>query len=198
MFHLFRASIVVAACVVFATGCGITVLGSDDGPKEASFVADGNRLIMTGVITDDTLGELDDAIDDHPDANTIVMRDVVGATDPEINIALGRDVRRRGLSTYVPTAGRVAPGATDVLIGGVHRIAERGASVGVHSWGDEDDPATDLPISDEAHAPFLAFYREMGVPEEFYWFSLRAAKPDAIHWMSEVDLFRFRVVKELR
>jgi hypothetical protein len=191
--------LVVVVCTAFAGGCGITVFGSsDDGPKTASFAAEGTRLIMTGVIDDDTIDKLDDAVDDHPDATTIVMRNVAGSENPDVNLALARDLRRRGLSTYVAAGDRVGPGATDVLIGGLHRIAERGASVGVKSWGDKDKAAADLPLSDEAHNRHLEFYREMGIHEEFYWFSLRAARPDGVEWMSEVDMFRFRVVKEMR
>lgn len=199
MTRVIRTLAVVLCCAIVG-GCGITVFGSgdDDGPQPADFAVAGDRLIMTGVIDDDTLEKLEDVIDDHEDVTTIVMRNVAGAEDDDINLALARDVRRRGLATYVPADGRVGPGATDVLIGGQHRIAERGASIGVRSWGDEDEAGADLPLNDEAHAKYLAFYREMGIPEEFYWFALRAARPPGTHWMSEVDMFRFRVVKELR
>ncbi len=44
----------------------------------------------------------------------------------------------------------------------------------------------------------LNYSRHMGSSEDFYWFSLRAAGPDTIHWMGEGDLVRFRVVQQYR
>jgi len=41
---------------------------------------------------------------------------------------------------------------------------------------------------------FLDFYREMEIPEEFYWFTLEAAPPQRIHWMSDEEIMHFGLV----
>ena len=40
---------------------------------------------------------------------------------------------------------------------------------------------------------FLDFYADMGTPEDFYWYTLEAAPPDDIHWMTPEELIRFRM-----
>ena len=41
---------------------------------------------------------------------------------------------------------------------------------------------------------FLEYYREMDVPEDFYWFTLDAAPPERIHWMSDDEILVFGLV----
>lgn len=38
----------------------------------------------------------------------------------------------------------------------------------------------------------------MGIPEAFYWFTLEAAAPDSIHWMTEAEMARYRVFTVIR
>ena len=32
---------------------------------------------------------------------------------------------------------------------------------------------------------YLEYGRQMGLPEDFYWFTIDAASPQDIHWMTE-------------
>ena len=41
---------------------------------------------------------------------------------------------------------------------------------------------------DPEHQLYLDFYEEMGTPAAFYWYTLRAAPPDDIHWMTEAEI----------
>lgn len=182
-------------------GCGVTVIGGGDDEDfdSAEFEVSGSVLVMTGGIDDDTADELDEALDENPAVNTLLMKDVPGSLDDEATLVVSRKVRARALTTYVPSDGRVAGEAIKVYLAGVRRIAQRGARFGVKSWKNDDDQAgIQLAVNDQAHGPRLAFYRELGIPEEFYWFTLRAAPPEGMYWMTESELTRFQVVTEFQ
>lgn len=100
-------------------------------------------------------------------------------------------------------AAMTASGGTDLLLSGARRIVECDVQVGVHSWasgrwifglvnGDE------LPRDDPAHRSYLDYYRDIGIPEAFYWFTLEAAPPDSIHWMNEDEMERYRIHTHFR
>jgi hypothetical protein len=59
-----------------------------------------------------------------------------------------------------------------------------GGCLGVHSTEIDTEfgpvAAADLPRDDPENAPILSYYRAMGIPEDFYWFTLQAATPMAI------------------
>jgi len=48
-----------------------------------------------------------------------------------------------------------------------------------------------LPREHPLHRDFIQYYRDIGLPEDFYWFALNTAPPDAIHWMTPDELDRF-------
>ena len=124
---------------------------------------------------------------------TLVFTIVPGSADDDTNLALGRKLRGAGIATYLPARGTVASGGTDLFLSGVRRIVERGARVGVHSWSTDNSSvpsAVSLPRDHPEHEKHLNYYRDMGIPEDFYWFTLRAAPPDGMHWMTEEEMAR--------
>jgi hypothetical protein len=151
---------------------------------------------MTGVIDHTTPDRVLELVTAHPEVSTIVMVDVPGSDDDPANLRAARMVRAHGLSTEVRSDGIVASGGVDFFIAGVERSAQGCARLGVHDWEDEDvDGVTvrgdDLPPNHEMHTMFLEYYRDMGVPEAFYWFTLEAAPPERIHWMTEAEMEHF-------
>lgn len=36
----------------------------------------------------------------------------------------------------------------------------------------------------------------MGIPSDFYWFTLEAAPAESIHWMTEEELFQYHITTE--
>ncbi len=153
----------------------------------------GDFLFLKGVINSDTYADVIDMLAAHPNIQSLVLTDVPGSADDEANLALGRVVRKAGLITYLPAEGLVASGGTDLFLSGAKRVMGRGARVGVHSWGDDDITGNDLPRDDPEHERYLSYYREIGIPEQFYWFTLEAAPADDIHWMTEAELAKHAV-----
>ena len=159
----------------------------------------GDLLFVRGVVDSDSRGQMYDVLKDFPDIQTVVLTAIPGSADDETNLALGRMLRQAGITTYLPARGMVASGGVDLFLSGGRRFVERGASVGVHSWADSDGTdGDDLPREDPLHGLYLEYYREMRIPEDFYWFSLQAAPPEGIHWMTEAEMERYAIYTDLR
>ncbi|MDG2149361.1 MAG: hypothetical protein P8N09_07545 [Planctomycetota bacterium] len=163
----------------------------DEEFRGATFEVQGERAIMTGVIGPTTPGRVLELVLEHPEVEQIVLQDMPGSMDDESNLRAASLMRRLGLSTHVPADGMVASGGTDLFLAGVRRSAEPGARFGVHSWADVGFEGADVPRDDPQHDLYLDYYREMGIPEAFYWYTLEAASADDIHWMTEDELEQY-------
>ncbi|MBT2129846.1 alpha/beta hydrolase [Aliiroseovarius lamellibrachiae] len=162
------------------------------------FVTQGTQLIATGEIDSRSPQAFTKALQMAPDTKMLVLQYVPGSLDDEANLKLARAVRDSGLATFVPKDGLVASGGTDLFLAGVTRTAVAGACLGVHSWsGGPDFPlATDLPHDDEEHEKYLIYYNAMGIPEAFYWFTLKAAPAEGMHWMSAAEINTYQMTTE--
>ena len=169
-----------------------------DEEHEAEFEVEGDVAVMRGVIGPSTPRVVHSLLREHPDLETIVMADVPGSMDDHANLRAARMVRERGLATHVPAGGEVASGGTDFFLAGVRRTAAEGARFGVHSWGGPGVDGAEVPRDDPEHAKYLEYYREMGIPEAFYWYTLEAAPADDIHWMTGEELELYEVLTEPR
>lgn len=172
------------------------------GPSllSAHFHAHGTDLVMVGLIDGRTPERLERALREHPRTRRLVLAKVDGSIDHEAVFAAGRLVRARGLATHVPEDGWIASGGVDLFLAGRARSAAQGAEIGVHSWVFEllDLPleGRDLPRDHPEHREQIEYLRELGIPEDFYWFTLEAASADELHWMSPEELARFGLLTE--
>lgn len=130
----------------------------------------------------------------NPKVKTLVLMDVPGSFDDDANLRLVAMVRARGLNTHLTKNSIVESGGTDLFLGGVRRTIEPGARVGVHSWADDQGAGVDAPRNDPVHQLYLNLYRRLGIPSAFYWFTLEAAGPDDIHYMSLAEMRRFKML----
>lgn len=165
----------------------------------ATMRVDGRRLIMRGVYVDNTSQELLRLLDANPEVRTLVLAHVGGSdVSNEGNLTGGREVRRRGLATCVPTGGLVASGGTDFLLAGAERAVFPNARAGVHAWAGDDGngnavQANQFPRDSMEHAGFLSYYRDIGISADFYWFTLDAAPPDGMYYMTRAEMMQFNV-----
>lgn len=153
----------------------------------------GDLLFVKGVVNGGSERETVALLNGAPGVRTAVLTIVPGSADDETNVALGRRLRGAGMTTYLPARGLVASGGTDLFLSGARRIVERGARVGVHSWASSFGNGDEIPRDDPVHRLYLDYYRDMGIPEAFYWFTLEAAPPEGMHWMSEAEMARYRI-----
>ena len=114
--------------------------------------------------------------------------------DDEANLQAARLVNKAGLGTCVPENGEIYSGAVDFYLAGVVRRLADSAVVGVHSWatGDNIEGAA-LPMDDPQHQPYLDFYAEVGVPADFYWFTLQAAPAAGMYNMTAEDKVTYKM-----
>ena len=159
--------------------------------RGAVFEVEGDHAVMHGTIGPSTPGRVLELILEHPDVDTIVLVDVPGSMDDDANLRAARCVRRHGFTTVLPERAEVASGGTDFFLAGRERIIESPVRLGVHSWAGFDEEGADLPRDHPEHRKYIDYYREMGIAEEFYWFTLEAAPADDIHWMTDEELRRF-------
>ncbi|WP_120500338.1 alpha/beta hydrolase [Roseovarius sp. EL26] len=174
------------------------VLGACASYMPAVFKPVGNALVIEGVIDADTLANLQQTLRENPEVNRLILQNVPGSADDESSLtSLGQFIRKSDLATFVPANGVVASGGTDMVAMGKVRIIAPGACVGVHTWAEGGllgaDTGADLPRNDPRHQMYLSFYQEMGIPEEFYWFTLNAAGADDVHWMTKEEINRYRL-----
>jgi hypothetical protein len=169
--------------------------------EAATFEVEDDTAFMYGVIDHTTPALVQALFDEHPGVTRIVMVDVPGSDDDPANLAASRLVREHGMVTVVPSNGVIASGGVDFFAAGEHRIVEMCGKLGVHSWVEDGPdggimPGNEVPRDHELHSMFLDFYREMGIPEDFYWFTLEAAPPRRIHWMSDEEILLYGLVTE--
>ena len=186
---MLKNTIILSCVALLLSACALLL---DYEP--VSFGVSGDAAIMTGVI-DSNIGEkLQTLFDEHPEIKTIILQNVEGSVDDEANLEAARRVRERGLNTRIPGDGMVASGGTDFFLAGVKRTAEPGAMIGVHSWSGLIVEGSKVPKNDPEHQKYLLYYKAMGIPAEFYWYTLRAAPSGGMHWMSVEEQRRYRVV----
>ena len=170
--------------------------GEDYDPLH--FSSDGQKLIATGAIDSSSPSAFTEALRQSPNAQVLVLQNIPGSVDDDANLEMARAIRISGLDTFVPRDGMVASGGTDLFLAGVKRTAEAGACFGVHSWssGPDTPKATDLPSNHEEHQKYLSYYDTMGIPKTFYWYTLKAAPAEGIHWMSAQEINTYHMTTE--
>jgi len=170
-----------------------------DGAETATFYfkedqTSRDTVYMRGDIYKGTLEDIQTLFIDYPNLTTLVMEDVPGSIDDEANLLASREIRKHKINTYVPMGGMIASGGTDMFLAGVKRGVHPTASLGVHSWWMGQKKAIEYPKDDEVHKIYLDYYKEMNIPEEFYWFTLEIAPADEMHWMTAEELIKYQVI----
>jgi hypothetical protein len=177
----------ILATLLVAAGCS--------AEHALTATPDGNAIHLEGVIDQTTPAELTNALALNTAATEILLQNIPGSADDEANLTAARSLRDVGIGTRVPADGVIASGGTDLFLAGAKRQIETGACVGVHSWATGGlfgvTEGRDVPRDDPAHQVYLNYYNEMGIPEDFYWYTLEVASAAGIHWMSPADINRF-------
>ena len=155
---------------------------------------------MSGDIDHSVNKKLESLLKKHPDTKLVIMKEVPGSMDDVANLEAARLLRSKKIATHLPSDGVVASGGTDFFLAGVKRTLEKGAKIGVHSWADggffSSKTALDYPKDDEAHQLYLEYYKDMGIPTDFYWYTLQAAPAESIHWMTPTEITKYKILTD--
>ncbi len=190
--------VLLAGCISLSC-CDCEEFVDDYAP--VTFEVHADTAYMNGVIDHRTPPAVADLILTHPEVTTIAMIDVPGSADDSANLEAALMIREAGLNTYVPWEGIIASGGVDFFLAGNQRKIESWSRLGVHSWAEEDEEGNivvplDLPEDDPGHLMFLEFYRKIDIPEEFYWYTLKVAPAEGIHWMLPDEISRYQIVTD--
>lgn len=163
-------------------------------------VQDANTAIMDGVIDTNTPIHWENFIAANPNTATLIMKDCPGSDDDEANLVAARKIRQQGLTIHLPADAVIASGAVDLFLAGTTRTREAGSKIGVHSWAGGNKEATDFPVGDDEHQPYIDYYMEMGYSkadaEAFYYFTINAAKASEIHWMTDEEIAKYKLLTQ--
>lgn len=160
---------------------------------EAEFKVKANVAYMNGVICSSTPARVLQLIFENPKVKTIEMENVPGSIDDVSNLRASLYIKKFGLNTRLNSKSRIASGGTDFFLAGTKRSIAKGAKIGVHSWGGGTEKATDLPKNHKSHKKYLNYYNCVNIPEEFYWFTLKAAPAESIHNMTEEEIEKYKI-----
>ena len=185
--------------VLYSSAFGQRLLMKMEGDQVAEFYFKDSQktkdtIYMKGVIYDNTLNDIKKILNNNPEITTLVMEDVPGSINDEINLLASREIRKRHINTYLPENGMVASGGTDMFLAGKKRQVHPTAKLGVHSWSGGDKAALDYPKDDDAHKPYLDYYKEMQIPVDFYWYTLEEAPANEMHWMTTKEIEHYQIV----
>ncbi len=174
--------------------------GDNENPAAFTFKDDDDTsatVYMNGVIGSNTLEVMKALFNKYPQIKTVVMKNVPGSMDDDVNLLASMEIRNRGIATHIPADGMVASGGTDMFLAGVKRTIETGAKIGVHSWSDGSGKAAlDYPRDHQEHVKYLEYYKAIGITTDFYWYTLEAATADSIHWMTEQEIGTYNMLTE--
>jgi hypothetical protein len=168
-------------------------------------VANDNKTVsMDGEINSNTLANFNSLIAAYPNIEQINIVNCGGSSDDDINLQVSLLVHQKGIKTHINNAGLIASGGVDFFLAGTKRTKGSNTQIGVHSWGGEDDngntvKATDFPRGHQHHLPYINYYKSIGFSqqeaEDFYYFTINAAGPDDIHWMTDAEISQYKILK---
>lgn len=97
--------------------------------------------------------------------------------------------------------GTIASGGTDFFLAGMKRTKGKNTRIGVHSWADGlGKTATDYPKGDQNHEPYINYYESIGMTrqqaEAFYYFTINAATAENIHWMTDAEIAKYKMLTQ--
>jgi hypothetical protein len=158
-----------------------------------------NEIIIEGIITENTSNALTDLLAEYPNTNLVIMRDVDGATSSEAAFSAGLVMRDAQLDVHVSDNSTITREAIDFMLGGINRSKGDNTQFGVGAWiNEQGEVATDFPFGHEAHLPWINYYQQVGfqfqLATDFYNFSISAAEPNDIFFLTEEQINTFDLV----
>lgn len=169
------------------------------GAGSSRFEVDGSEARLSGALGSLTFAQIERLQAERPEVQTLVLTEVPGSINDEVNVETGRLVRNGGWSTHLVADGEIASGAVDLFCAGVERTMDDGGRIGVHSWSNGVSEGADLPEDSPDHDFFIEYLQEMlGTPlgRDFYFFTLQAAPAADIHWMTAEEIEQYGLLTQ--
>jgi hypothetical protein len=182
--------------VLLLSSCSV-----NDNPSNPFKISpDGKSIKMKGEVGSSSLDDFNSIIRDHPYVTTVRIIDCDGSVDDETCFLLMKRLHDLGINTHIEDDGWVASGGVDFFLSGIQRTMGSNTKIGVHSWSDGSNEATDYPVGHENHLPYIASYvsigRSQGEADQLYYFIINAAPAADVHWMTDDEIVNHSILSE--
>lgn len=167
----------------------------------SSFEIQGTTAKLNGTLGEETYNQVLELNKNNPEVHTLLLENVPGSINDDVNLETGRLIREAGYTTKVPSYGKIYSGGVDLFCSGKKRLVKSGGIIGVHSWccGTKGEDAKDIPENDGQHDKQISYFKEMlGDPigREFYFFTINSAGYKGIHNMTQEKIKKYGLIKE--
>lgn len=166
------------------------------GEKSATFKVVDEKIYVNGVLGRKAHKKFMKTIKKHPNVKTLVLQEVPGSLNDEWNVKTCAEVRKNGIQTYLESSSIIQSGGVDLYIAGVKRYAEKGSKIGVHSWSNGKKDGKEYPPEHEQHDIFVDYFNIIDRDTSFYWFTLRVAPADGMHFMTNDEIEKYNIVTD--
>ncbi len=162
------------------------------------YVSNDTTVVMNGDMGSRIDQHFEKLVSNYPNIKLIIMEDCPGSRNDEEMFKAAINLKEHAINTHLPPTGKIQSGAVDFFLAGSIRTMESGAKIGVHSWSDGNSEATDYPVDDNEHKPYIDFYTSIGLTqqeaEDLYFFIINAANADNIHWMTQQEIVDYNIL----
>ncbi|CAL2102352.1 Alpha/beta hydrolase [Tenacibaculum sp. 190130A14a] len=159
---------------------------------------DGKTVEMNGTINSSSLVNFNKLFTRYSEINKINIKNCDGSSDDRVNLQLSKRVFDLNIEIHLLENAEIASGGVDFFLAGKKRTRDIGTKIGVHSWSDGTNEATDFPEGHANHLPYINYYKSIGFSDAdakaFYYFTINAAKARDIHWMTEAEILKYKML----
>lgn len=160
---------------------------------------DKKTIEMNGTINSSSLVNFNKLYEKYPEVEKINIKNCDGSSDDRVNLQLSKRVHDLNINIHLLNNAEIASGGVDFFLAGKKRTRGTGTRIGVHSWSDGANEATDFPEGHANHLPYINYYKSIGFSDAeakvFYYFTIKAAKASSIHWMTEAEIVKYKMLK---
>ncbi len=161
---------------------------------------DNITIEMNGTINSSSLVNFNKLHAKYPNVKTINIKNCDGSSDDEVNLKLSKKVHDLNISIHLLDNAEIASGGVDFFLAGIKRTRANNTRIGVHSWAGNNATATDFPVGHSNHLPYINYYKSIGFidvdAKAFYYFTINAAPASSIHWMTEEEILKYKILKQ--
>ena len=156
-----------------------------------------STVVMNGDMTRKVDNQFQSLLEDFPAIQTIIMEKCPGSRDDEEMFEAAMLLHTQGINTHLPANAKIESGAVDFYLAGATRTREIGSRIGVHSWSDGNNSATDYPYGHSEHELYISYYENIGFErteaENLYYFIIESASSNNMHWMTEEEIEQYGI-----
>ncbi|MBB6459891.1 hypothetical protein [Flammeovirga kamogawensis] len=163
----------------------------DSQYSPATIDVKGEKAFVNGILGKTFYHRLTKTLKKNPQINTLILQEIPGSMDDEWNLKSCYLIYKKGITTELLENSVVESGGADLFVSGKKIIIAEGAKIGVHSWAGSEKAAIEYPKDHNEHKIFLDLYKSVEIDTSFYWYTLKAAPAEDIHYMTDDEIKKY-------